>query len=179
MTRDKILLKKESLDLRELIARAVSSCRLFIDSRRHDLVLSLPKERVWIEGDALRLEQILVNLLNNAAKYTDIGGRIWLTVDRQWQGDASWVLVRLRDTGMEMALSMKPDVALVDIGLPGLDGYQIAERLRAMKAGFDAHLVKPVDPDRLMAVLTVRQASASPLSRQNRDRRSSAAEGGE
>lgn len=79
--------------------------------------------------------------------------------------------------GLDLALAMRPDIALVDIGLPGLDGYQIAERLRedsanrgiylvavtgygrkedrerAYRAGFDAHVIKPIDPDKILSML--------------------------
>ena len=80
-------------------------------------------------------------------------------------------------TGIDMVLRLRPDVALVDVGLPGLDGYEVARRLRASadgealyliavtgygmpadqerarQAGFDSHLVKPVHPGQMLALL--------------------------
>ncbi len=66
-----IRLHPERLDIRGVVEQAVESARPLIDERRHQLFVSLPAEPVWLEGDVARLEQVAVNLLNNAAKYTD------------------------------------------------------------------------------------------------------------
>jgi PAS domain S-box-containing protein len=292
-----IRLRPERLDVRGVVEQALESARPLIDQRRHQFIVSLPSEPVWLEGDVARLEQVVVNLLNNAAKYTNEGGKIW--VDLRPEGDE--VALRVRDTGvgiapellprvfdlftqadrtpdrsqgglgiglsltqklvelhrgkieahsaglgqgsefivrlpvlppsemgtdttstatakqaardwrilvvddnvdaanmiamtlqlfghqtetvysaqsaLETAVECRPDFVVLDIGLPGMDGYEVARRLRQIpqlkdtrliaatgygqdadrqrseKAGFDYHLVKPIDPEKLQTVL--------------------------
>jgi len=292
VTSGKITLEREPLDLAELARRAVALVGTLEGGPRH--AVTVDAEEVWVDADAARLEQVAVNLLDNAVKYTPSGGAIRMTVRRDgqdaelevrdsgigipapllprvfdlfMQGDHSLdrskgglgiglTLVRrlaelhggtvtaysagegqgsvftvrlpaiarplalgpaaasrasaparrvlviednedsrlsLRElirglghdvheaadgiAGVESALAIAPDLALVDIGLPGLDGYEVARRLRrhpigrrlrlvaltgyglpedrqrAMEAGFDRHLVKPVDPAQLAALL--------------------------
>jgi len=308
ISRGKLQLRKEILNLADLIEHAVQTSRPLIESRRHDLTVSLPRQDVSLEGDSTRLEQVLANLLNNAAKYTDPGGQIGIaaTLEKdqavirvrdtgkgipspmiqrifepfvqidfslhrpeqgglgiglmlvrrlvdmhggtvsafsEGPGKGSEFVVRLpalaaekrsaapepvpatngckefktvprhvlivednadsRETlrtllslwghqvdvaetgprGVEKALATPPEVALVDIGLPDLDGYQVAEqvrarggdniflialtgygqqedRRRALRAGFNAHLVKPVDPKELARLLSESRVEA-------------------
>jgi CheY-like chemotaxis protein len=304
ISRGKLQLRKEVLDLAEVVENAVQTSRPLIESRGHQLTISLSPEPVALEGDSTRLEQVLANLLNNAAKYTDAGGRIHISANLEDNN----AIIRVRDTGkgippamiqrvfepfvqidfslhrpeqgglgiglmlvrrlvemhggtvsassegpslgsefvvrlpalpqgklpaaqpeepgearngrkeinlvprhvlivednadsretlrtllslwghqvdvadtgprgVEKALAAAPEVALVDIGLPDLDGYQVAEqvranggddiylialtgygqqedRRRALNAGFNAHLVKPVDPKELARLLS-------------------------
>ena len=293
ITRGRITLRKAPIDVRSALAAAVEATRPVIDARSHTLTVVLPDQPVTIEADPTRLTQIVTNLLDNAAKYTNTGGQIELSA----QLDTGHVVVRVRDTGIgipldmqgrifelftqgdvpiarplgglglgltlvrsltqlhggtvevqsegqgrgsefvvrlptgnaqtsgateavsmpacrhvlviednadaremlrmalqleghqvetaadgvsgvESALRTPPDLVLVDIGLPGLDGYAVARKLRealgdrvtlvaltgygqnedrrrAHEAGFDAHLVKPVDPDVLTRALAV------------------------
>jgi signal transduction histidine kinase/PleD family two-component response regulator len=106
ITRGKIELRKEPVELAGVVARAVESSRPLLDGRSHRLEVSAVPEGVWVEADPTRLEQILANLLNNAAKYTEPGGRIWLTA-RQ---DNGAVEVRVKDTGIGLAPDMLPRV---------------------------------------------------------------------
>jgi PAS domain S-box-containing protein len=293
VTSGKITLEREPLDLAELVRRAVALVAALEGAQRHTVVVEA--DEVWVDADSARLEQVAVNLLENAVKYTPAGGEIHVRVtpegreavllvrdtgigiaahlvprvfDLFVQGDHSLdrnkgglgiglTLVRrlvelhggviaaasggesrgstftvrlpaiarpsVRDApltttrttaparrvlviednddsrlslrelirrlghdvyeaadgvaGVETALAQAPDLALVDIGLPGIDGYEVARRLRqhpvgrrlrlvaltgyglpedkerAMTAGFDLHLVKPLDPAQLAALL--------------------------
>ena len=82
LTRGKIELRKERLDITSVVSRALDATRGLIEARRHAVTVELPDEPVHIFADAVRMEQVLVNLLTNAAKYTDPGGRIDIRVER-------------------------------------------------------------------------------------------------
>ena len=293
ITHGKIELRKQIVDVGTVVADAVQSSRSLIEGRSHHLAIAVEDRPLRVEGDPTRLAQIIVNLLNNAARYTAPGGRIELSagaedahvvlcvkdtgagiprtrlasifepftqlepsLDRSMgglgiglalvrelvalhggtvaahsdgPGQGSEFVVRLplishtkemptpqkpppfvhrrilliednhdgremlanllrlwghevEETsdgarGLDMILRQRPDVALVDIGLPGLDGYELARRVRAAagggavrliavtgygqpedrrratEAGFNGHLVKPVDLDRLARIL--------------------------
>jgi PAS domain S-box-containing protein len=298
ITTGRVRLNRDRLDVRGVVERAVETARPVIDRHEHELSVSLPEAPIWLHADPTRLEQVLVNLLSNAAKYTDDRGRIWLTAQRE--GDHA--VLRVRDTGigiapdllshifdvftqadraldrsegglgiglsvvrrlvemhggtveaqsagpgrgseftvrlpvaeflaaepaaptgppakepvqasrvlvvddnvdttdsmsillrasgydvrtaydgltaLETATTWPPNVVLLDIGLPQMNGYEVAQRLRqdpnlksawlvaltgygresdlqlAKEAGFDAHLIKPVDLDKLQTLLT-------------------------
>ncbi len=306
ITRGKIDLKIETIDVAEVVAAAVETSKPTIDDLGHTMTLALPAEPLRIKGDFARVAQVLGNILNNAAKYTERGGRIALDVSR----DRGEIVFRVRDTGvgiakeyltsifepftqlartldraqgglgigltlvqrlvemqggsvsaqsegrdcgsefvvrlpasleslpsappaesrqsavqpnarrmsvlvvddnvdvaestaivlrvtgcdvhlahdgtsaLESVLRLSPDVVLLDIGLPGMDGYQVAEQIRARpeykdtlllavsgygqeehrdrskKAGFDHHLVKPIDPIALMELMRAQRSSA-------------------
>jgi PAS domain S-box-containing protein len=299
ITKGKLQLKMEPVELRAAMHRAAESARPLLDARRHELSVLLPTEPLWVEGDPGRLEQVAVNLLNNAAKYTGTGGLVRMTVAREGEdavvrvldngvgipadmlprifdlftqvdgslsrshgglgvglalvrtlaemhggrvtassgglgagsefavklpalaapagrettttlehrqaagrprrvlvvednvdaGDSLSMLLRLHGhealvartgpTALEVAAAFRPSLVLLDIGLPGMDGYEVARRLRAapalagvtlcaltgyspseadrlkpqQQAGFDHHFVKPVDVDTLLGLL--------------------------
>jgi signal transduction histidine kinase/ActR/RegA family two-component response regulator len=106
ITRGKIRLQTEPTELTAVVQRAVETSRPLIDARRHDLTVSLPDQPVRVQGDPVRLAQVLGNLLNNAAKYTEDGGKIWLTVERA-NGEA---VCRVRDTGLGIPSDMLASV---------------------------------------------------------------------
>ncbi len=299
ITRGKIKLQIEMVNVATVMERALETCRPVMDARHHELMVAYPSEPLWVQGDAARLAQILGNLLNNAAKYTEDRGQIWLTAAREGneavlrvrdsgigippemlshifdlftqvdrsldrsqgglgigltlvrrlvelhqgsvqvvsagpnQGsefivhlplaqrvqprepsangkhnaptpcpscrilvvddnvDAANSLAKLLQmsghevkvaydgpTGIQTAKAMVPDLILLDIGLPGMDGFDVArhlrgepalknvplvavsgyareeDRLRSQQAGFNSHLVKPLDPQILPALFT-------------------------
>jgi len=296
ITTGKIELRKETVDLATAVANGLDVSRSQLDERHQSLSVSLPNEPILVEADPIRLEQVITNLVNNAARYTPPSGHIEVAVSRQnsdavfrvrddgigipadilprvfdlftqadrslarsagglgigltivrslvelhggavtaasdGPGRGSEFVVRLplggvreapavvpaaetfviprrlrilvaednADTreilrtmlegdghevyvagdgpsGLETARAVRPDVALIDIGLPGLDGYEVGrqirqeehgkfirlvavtgygqagDRARSRDAGFDVHLVKPVAPEQLRGAL--------------------------
>ena len=96
ITTGRVHLQQDRMDVRGVVERAVESARPLIARRQHELSVTLPPEPIWLFADSTRLEQVVVNLLNNAAKYTEEGGRIWLTIRQA--GDE--MVLRVRDSGV-------------------------------------------------------------------------------
>src|SRR6185503_17718544 len=85
--------------------------RPLIDARRHNLIVDLPQEPVWVNGDLTRLAQIVGNLVSNAAKYTDDGGEIRLSVQLdEGEAGAKQVIIRVKDSGIGIPTPMLPRV---------------------------------------------------------------------
>jgi signal transduction histidine kinase/CheY-like chemotaxis protein len=106
ITRGKIELRMGVVDLAEAIAAAVETSRPLIDAARHELTIELPPEALLIEGDAVRLAQVISNLLNNAVRYTDPGGRIGIAAKR----DEGSAVIMVSDTGIGIAADALPRV---------------------------------------------------------------------
>jgi CheY-like chemotaxis protein/two-component sensor histidine kinase len=295
ITRGKLELRRETVQLWSLLGSAIETSRPLLDTHRHELVVQLSDEPVRLKVDPVRITQVVSNLLNNAAKFTPDGGRIELAVrtapaeitievkdngvglppdaleriftmfsqldehrdgaegglgiglalvqgivamhggrveaisagvgqgctfrvvlprspvaetgpvaatfpERALQARRIMVVDDNRDIAASLALFLEleghtvrvahagteaiglcedflPEVALLDVGMPGMDGYQLAQHLRqlpaasrailiavtgwgsqadkqkAWQAGFEHHLIKPVDPDQLLALL--------------------------
>lgn len=297
LSRNKIQVRRGQCDFSAVVRQAVDAVRSDVDAAGHSLTLVLATAPIWLEGDADRLTQVVMNLLNNAIRYTPAGGRITVSID----ASGSEAVLSVRDTGvglepgdlqrvfemftqvgsagsgglgiglslvrgivqlhngrvearsdgigrgsefrvmlplmreeiagttvsdddaadavatthaplrilvvddnidsavlmsdflswqghtvrvehnavnaLETAREFRPHTALLDIGLPGMDGYELARRLRAepltrdmhlvavtgwgqdpdraraRDAGFDAHLTKPATPDHILTIL--------------------------
>ena len=225
ITKGKTVLRRKRVELATVVNSAVEASRPLIEKWQHELDVRLPAEPIYLEADPTRLAQVLLNLLNNAAKYTEQGGRIWLTAEQE----SEHVVIRVRDTGIgipqemlsrifdapdkcrilvvddnrdsagslamllrltgnevhtahdgleavEAAEVFRPDVVLLDIGLPKLNGYEAGRRIReqqgkgvvlialtgwgqeedrrrSKEAGFDYHMTKPVELDDLQKLL--------------------------
>ena len=106
LTRGKFALRKEPLNLSPIVSSAVEVVRPLLEERKHELSVSLVNGGLRLDADALRLEQILVNLLTNAAKYTDAGGRISLTARHEGKD----IVITVRDTGMGITSELLPRV---------------------------------------------------------------------
>lgn len=102
ITTGKIELKKEPADIASVLRSAVETSRPHIEAARHGLSLLLPDGPVEVDGDPVRLAQVFANLLNNASKYTQPGGRIDVVVE----AEPDVVVVRVRDTGVGLAPDM-------------------------------------------------------------------------
>ena len=99
ITTGKLGLRKSVLDLRSVVRDALETARPFVESRRHALDVDVPQEAVPVEGDATRLSQVISNLVHNAAKYTDPGGRVRVSLAREGRE----AVIRVRDTGIGLA----------------------------------------------------------------------------
>jgi two-component system CheB/CheR fusion protein len=106
ITRGLVELKRAPVELAAVVGQAVEMARAAVESRGHELLVTLPARAVRLEADPTRLTQVLFNLLNNAAKYTEPGGRIWLAAER----DGNAVELRVRDTGVGIGPELLPKV---------------------------------------------------------------------
>jgi PAS domain S-box-containing protein len=101
ITRGKVQLQRARVALQSVVREAIEAARPLIDAAGHRLDVDLPGEPLWLEADAMRLTQVLLNLLNNAAKYTPAGGHIAIVAKRE--NDQAWLAVRDSGIGIEPA----------------------------------------------------------------------------
>ncbi len=104
ISRGKVKLGREPVDLASVVRRAVEASRPLLTARGHHFVEALPPAPLWLLGDPLRLAQVLTNLLNNAAKYTEPGGHIRLSAER----DGDRAVLRVRDDGIGIVPDLLP-----------------------------------------------------------------------
>jgi signal transduction histidine kinase len=140
ITRGMISIHREPVMVGAIIARAVETARPLIDAHRHELTLDLPDEILTVEGDKTRLVQVVANVLHNAAKFMDPGGRIRLRVAR----DGPQVVIAVADTGIGIARERLPHIFELftqvhersDRSLGGLGiGLALVRRLTEMHGG--------------------------------------------
>jgi CheY-like chemotaxis protein len=106
ITKGKLRLTKAKVELRVVVNNAAESARPLMDARKHEFSVSLPTKPIWVQADSARMEQVVVNLLNNAAKYTNTGGLIRLTVNRE----DDEAVIRVRDNGVGITPELLPKV---------------------------------------------------------------------
>jgi signal transduction histidine kinase len=106
ITRGKIELRPERVELAAVLRSAVETSRPLIEAARHQLTIDLPSEPLILQADPVRLSQVVANLLNNAAKYTEEGGQIGLSARRE----GGMAVISVRDTGVGIPAEMLPRV---------------------------------------------------------------------
>jgi PAS domain S-box-containing protein len=104
ITTGRIELRRERIELAPIVYQAVEAARAVYRSQNHELVVTLPPEPVYLDADPVRLAQVIGNLLNNAAKFTDKGGHIALTVERH----GGQAVIRVKDDGIGIAREHLP-----------------------------------------------------------------------
>jgi len=108
ITQGKIKLQKTRADVASIVAQGIETLRVQIDARSQELEVDLPAEACWIDGDVPRLAQVVGNLVSNASKYTDEGGRIRLSVDVEPDASGGQAVIRVKDTGIGIPPEMLP-----------------------------------------------------------------------
>lgn len=106
ITRGKIELRKERVEVARVIHHAIETSRPLIDANGHELLIDVPVQPIYVNADVTRLAQVISNLLNNAAKYTEHGGRITVSVKH----DHGHAMLSVRDTGIGIPPHMLPHV---------------------------------------------------------------------
>jgi signal transduction histidine kinase len=121
ITRNQLELRREPVELAAIVRGAVESTRPLIDERDHKVILTLPPDPVCVSADVIRLTQVMINLLNNAARYTPHGGCVWLSVELvslasstvlsgKEAGDGREVVIRVKDTGVGIVPEHLPHI---------------------------------------------------------------------
>ena len=138
MTRGRIALKKEPMEVAGAVATAVEIVRPLVESKAHRLEVSVPEQGLCVMGDSFRLAQVIANLLTNAARYTPDGGRIVLSARREGKD----VLLSARDSGIGITPELLPRIFDLFVqgtpssGQGGLGiGLTLAQRLVEMHGG--------------------------------------------
>jgi two-component system CheB/CheR fusion protein len=114
ITYGKVQLRPEPLDLCEVVRRSVDATSYDRKKNEQSLSVSIPDTPIWVQGDAMRLDQVFSNLLNNASKFTPRGGHIWVSTEKGFKtrpsGPELTVAVRVRDDGAGIAAEFLPHV---------------------------------------------------------------------
>jgi signal transduction histidine kinase len=131
----KLSLRKEAVAVGEVVARAAEKSGPLLATRRHRLTVSLPPEPLSLEADPLRLDQVLTNLLGNAAKFTDPGGDIRLSA----AAEAGQIVLRVRDNGRGIAPDLLPRVFDLFHQIPGQGTGGLGIGLALVKSLVELH----------------------------------------
>jgi len=166
ISRGALALRRKPVELAAVVASALETSRPLIERRGHQLSVTLPADPLWVDADLIRMSQVLVNLLNNAAKYTESGGLIRLTVTRE----GSDAVVSVADTGIGIRPELLPAIfemfTQVDRSLErsqgGLGiGLSLAKRLVHLHGGsIEARSEGPGRGSEFVVRLPVRLAGA-------------------
>jgi PAS domain S-box-containing protein len=167
VTRSTVSLSKAWLDLSKAIRDAVDGSAQWMQVRQHTLAVSLPEEKLEIDADPVRLNQVIQNLLHNAAKFTPNGGRIEIAAAR----DGERAVIRIKDNGIGMTPELlKTAFELFKQGQQGIDrpegglgvGLTLAERLVALHGGaLEARSEGPGRGSEFIVRLPIRQGAAA------------------
>jgi PAS domain S-box-containing protein len=143
----RIRLHQQAVDLNQIVRHALETAQPLVEQRRHELLVNLGSEPIWASADATRLEEVFVNLLDNAAKYTDPEGRIEVWCEHP--GGQNHAQVRVRDNGVGIDEKLLPQIfelftqadRSLDRAAGGLGiGLSLAQRLVALHGGsIEAH----------------------------------------
>ena len=106
LTHGKVQLRREQIDLSALARRSAESVQSLMCDRKHEFRIKIVDRPLWIEADPVRIDQIIVNLLNNAAEFTEPGGRIELSVEK----NDSEGIIRVQDDGVGIVAELLPRV---------------------------------------------------------------------
>lgn len=106
ISRNKLELRRERVELAAVVQAAVETSRPLIEQAEHELIVTLPSEAIYLDADLTRLAQVFLNLLNNAAKYSENGSQIALTAER----DGNEVVVSVMDNGVGIPPEMLPKI---------------------------------------------------------------------
>lgn len=169
ISRNKLDLRRETVELASVVQAALETSRPWIDAAGHQLTTDLPAEPVYLEGDHVRLAQVFSNLINNAAKYTQRGGHIWVTAEVR----GSEAVVTVRDNGMGIPREKLPHVfemfTQIDRSLErshgGLGiGLSLVQRLTFMHGGsVEAHSKGQGQGSEFVVRLPVKPSTLAPL----------------
>jgi signal transduction histidine kinase/CheY-like chemotaxis protein len=104
ITRGRIELRTQRIELAPIVTQAVEAVRTAYASMHHEFTVTVPATPIYLEADSTRLSQVVGNLLNNACKFTDNGGRVWVSVEQE----GPQAVIRVRDNGIGVAADQLP-----------------------------------------------------------------------